>query len=81
MESSAHPEADICRDNVAGVPVGADGTGGAAESIVNQTAVDLLRRLPVSFRRGVARPESNLLSPTLTWALPDRDPGLMPTLW
>ena len=32
----------------AGVPVGADGAGGAAESIVNQTAVDVLRRLPVS---------------------------------
>ena len=32
---------------LAGVPLAADGTGDAAESIVNQTAVDVLRRLPV----------------------------------
>ena len=31
--------------------MGADGTGAAAESIVNQTAVDVLRRLPVSLRQ------------------------------
>ena len=42
----------------AGVPVGADGTGGAAESIVNQTAVDVLRRLPVS----------SLTTPCRAWA-------------
>ncbi len=38
-----------CVSPGAGVPVGADGAGGAAESIVNQTAVDVLRRLPVSY--------------------------------
>ena len=44
-----------------GVPVGADGTGGAVESIVNQTAVDVLRRLPVSADRAATAMTAFLL--------------------
>ncbi len=50
-------KADACMCIGAGVPVGADGAGGAAESIVNQTAVDVLRRLPVSSTAFVPAPK------------------------